>query len=60
MTASHPEHAETARPDVSPEADIPLDLLDTPEAGGMAVRGGALRLASYIGVVALPVSRPRC
>ncbi len=55
MTASHPEHAETARPDVSPEADIPLDLLDTPEAGGMAVRGGALRLGSYVGVVALSV-----
>jgi O-antigen/teichoic acid export membrane protein len=40
---------------VSPEADIPLDLLDTPEAGGMAVRGGALRLGSYVGVVALSV-----
>lgn len=30
-------------------------MLDTPAAGGLIVRGGALRFASYIGVVALSV-----
>ncbi len=55
VSSSHPQDAETARPDVSPEAAIPEDILDTPEAGGMVIRGGALRLGSYVGVVALSV-----
>jgi O-antigen/teichoic acid export membrane protein len=55
MTASHPQDAEAARPDVAPETSIPDDILDTPEAGGRVIRGGALRLGSYVGVVALSV-----
>jgi O-antigen/teichoic acid export membrane protein len=40
---------------MSAEAGTPPDLLDTPEAGAMVVRGGALRLGGYVGVVALSV-----
>lgn len=35
------------------ETTISEDLLDTPEAGGLVIRGGAMRLASYVTVVAL-------
>ena len=55
MRASHPQGAEAASPDVSLKASIPEDILDTPEAGGMVIRGGALRLGSYAGVVGLSV-----
>jgi O-antigen/teichoic acid export membrane protein len=42
--------------DASPEAESDTrDLLDTPNAGPHAIRGGALRLASYLGGVALTV-----
>jgi O-antigen/teichoic acid export membrane protein len=34
--------------------DVP-DVLDTPAAGGLVVRGGVLRFGSYVGVVALSV-----
>ena len=37
-----------------PESPVP-DVLDTSAAGAMLVRGGALRIASYVGVVALSV-----
>ncbi len=33
----------------------PIDVLDTTAAGGMVLRGGALRFGSYIGVVGLSV-----
>jgi O-antigen/teichoic acid export membrane protein len=52
-TSSDVGHTPAA--DLSPEARIPDDVLDTPEAGGLVVRGGALRLASYVGVVGLSV-----
>ncbi len=37
------------------EPGIEPDVLDTSAAGGMLVRGGVLRLGSYVGVVALSV-----
>ena len=40
---------------MSAEAPAPPDLLDTPDAGAMVLRGGALRLGSYVGVVGLSV-----
>lgn len=45
----------TAEQEVSPQAEVSRDLLDTPEAGGLVIRGGALRLISYLGVIALSV-----
>jgi O-antigen/teichoic acid export membrane protein len=36
-------------------SDSELDVLDTPAAGGLFVRGGALRLGGYAAVVALSV-----
>jgi O-antigen/teichoic acid export membrane protein len=36
-------------------SDRELDVLDTPAAGGLVVRGGALRLAGYVAIVALSV-----
>lgn len=33
-----------------------LDVLDSPEAGGAAIRGGALRLVGYVGGVALALA----
>jgi hypothetical protein len=35
----------------APEA--PPNVLDTPAAGGLIIRGGVFRLGSYVGVVAL-------
>lgn len=34
-------------------SDSASDVLDTPAAGGLIIRGGVLRLASYVGVVVL-------
>jgi O-antigen/teichoic acid export membrane protein len=39
----------------SGDAYAPIDVLDTTAAGGMVLRGGALRFGSYLGVVALSV-----
>ncbi len=36
-------------------SDVELDVLDTKRAGGLIIRGGALRLGSYVGVVLLSV-----
>jgi O-antigen/teichoic acid export membrane protein len=44
-----------ASPQPSAELSPPRDLLDTPEAGPRAIRGGGLRLASYVAVVLLSV-----
>jgi|SRR5580693_2722965 O-antigen/teichoic acid export membrane protein len=35
------------------EAELERDVLDTPAAGGLIIRGGVMRLGSYVGVVAL-------
>lgn len=43
--------AKTIAPATSSETET--DVLDTPAAGGMVIRGGALRLAGYASVVAL-------
>jgi O-antigen/teichoic acid export membrane protein len=37
------------------EAELEHDVLDTTQAGGLIIRGGAMRLGSYVGVVALSV-----
>jgi O-antigen/teichoic acid export membrane protein len=42
-----------APPATTPVAD--LEVLDTPAAGGLFVRGGVLRLAGYVAVVAMSV-----
>ena len=39
----------------SEDAGAPADVLDTTAAGGLIIRGGALRFGSYVGVVALSV-----
>jgi O-antigen/teichoic acid export membrane protein len=41
--------------DVSPVSGVDPDVLDTPAAGGMVVRGSALRFGSYASVIALSV-----
>jgi O-antigen/teichoic acid export membrane protein len=51
VTASQTDGSTPA--EASSETTISEDLLDTPEAGGLVIRGGALRLASYVSVVAL-------
>ncbi len=51
--SSHSQDPETAL--ATDAAAIPPDLLDTPAAGGMVIRGTALRLGSYIGIIALSV-----
>ncbi|HEY3759893.1 MAG TPA: oligosaccharide flippase family protein [Solirubrobacteraceae bacterium] len=40
---------------MSPAAAVDSDVLDTPAAGGMVVRGSALRFGSYASVIALSV-----
>ncbi|HTA96357.1 MAG TPA: polysaccharide biosynthesis C-terminal domain-containing protein [Solirubrobacteraceae bacterium] len=37
------------------EQEVVFDMLDTPEAGGLIIRGGAMRLFGYVGTVAMSV-----
>lgn len=39
--------------DAQPIADPPRDVLDTTEAGGLIIRGGAVRFASFVAIVLL-------
>jgi O-antigen/teichoic acid export membrane protein len=52
---SHSQEAETAGADASAGGGGDRDVLDTPAAGGMVVRGSALRFGSYASVIALSV-----
>jgi O-antigen/teichoic acid export membrane protein len=52
VSTSNPRELET---DAPAAAGVAPDLLDTPAAGGLVIRGTALRLGSYLGVIALSV-----
>ena len=56
MTARRSQGPAASEPGATPApAPAPPDLLDTPAAGGLVIRGGALRLASYVAMIALSV-----
>src|SRR5581483_6311274 len=55
VTASRSRELEPPGADAAPTSGAGSDVLDTPAAGGMVVRGSALRFGSYVGVVALSV-----
>ncbi len=52
--ASSSENLPAVSPDPS-EADVGIDVLDTSAAGGLVLRGGALRLGGYVGIVGLSI-----
>jgi O-antigen/teichoic acid export membrane protein len=55
-TREGPSELDALEARTKPAADAPeQDVLDTPAAGGLIVRGGAVRFGSYVGVVGLSV-----
>lgn len=54
MLESAPDSGVTGRRGIG-EEKLEQDVLDTPAAGGLIIRGGAMRLGSYAGVLALSV-----
>jgi O-antigen/teichoic acid export membrane protein len=53
---ARPQQDSALTPNKAPESNEPVhDLLDSHTAGGLVIRGGILRLASYVGVVLLSV-----
>lgn len=52
---SQPPDATPPRSEALGSAEPALDVLDTPQAGALIIRGGVLRFASYVALVALSV-----
>jgi O-antigen/teichoic acid export membrane protein len=55
-SSAEPPSALQDRSEAQPGESKPqVDVLDTAQAGGLIIRGGALRLGSYVGIVVLSV-----